>query len=121
MTKEDFELLGFITETLPSGYLNLINKLPFRYNGTTTIICYKGGQYIRTTNHKTLDSLLSGLFELNTIESSSVNPAKSVKKKTKAPVPVKEDAFEPLTNQDLTAFLVSESEAPVKPKRRRKA
>jgi hypothetical protein len=121
MNKEDFELLGFITEILPSGYINISNKQPFRYNGSTTIICYKGGHYIRTTNHKTLDSLFSGLFELNTIEPSSVNPAKPVKKKTKATTPVQEDAFEPLTNQDLTAFLVSSSEAPVKPKRRRKA
>lgn len=120
MTKEDFELLGFTTEQLPSGYLNLINKLPFRYNGTTTIICYKGGQYIRTTNYKTLDSLLSGLFELNTIDRATTNPAAPVKKNTKKSKEIVVDVLEPSTNQDLTAFLLSDSEAPVKPKRRRK-
>ena len=121
MDKDDFELLGFTTETLPSGYINLINKQPFHYNGCKTICCYRGGIYVMTTNHKSLDSILSTLRELRTVDPSSVNSTQVAKKKTKTVKTKKEDAFEAVTDQDLTAFLVSESEAPVKTRRRRKA
>jgi len=121
MTKEDFELLGFTTETLPSGYINIINKEPFRYNGCTTVITYRGGSYIITTNHKTLDTFFRDLTELRTIEPSSVKSRAPVKKKTKTVQETQEDALEPITNQDLTAFLVADSKAPVKTRRKRKA
>lgn len=121
MTKEDFELLGFITETLPSGYINIINKQPFRYNGCTTVITYRGGNYIITTTHKTLETFFRGLTELRTLDPASLKSSTPVKKKTKRVQETQEDALEPVTNQDLTAFLLSESAAPVKTRRRRKA
>ena len=121
MTKEDFELLGFITEVLPSGYLNLINKQPFYYNGCFTICCYRGGSYTMTTNHKSLESIFLNLKELRTVDPASVHPSAPIKKKTKTVEPKKEDAFEPVTNQSLAEFLTTESPAPVKTRRKRKA
>lgn len=121
MNKEDFELLGFTTETLPSGYINIINKEPFRYNGCTTVITYRGGSYIITTNHKTLDTFFRDLKELRTIEPSSLKSKAPIKKKTKKVQETHLDALQPVTDQPLAAFLVAESEAPVKTRRRRKA
>ena len=121
MNKEAFELLGFTTETLPSGYLNIINKEPFRYNGGTTVVTYRGGNYIRTTTHKTLETFFRDLTELRTIDPASLKSSTAVKKKTKTVQETQEDALEPITNQDLTAFLTSQPEAPVKTRRKRKA
>jgi hypothetical protein len=120
MTKEDFELLGFTIETLPSGYLNIINKQPFRYNGGTTVITYRGGNYIRTTTHKTLETFFRDLTELKTLDPSSLKSSAPIKRKSKTVTRTQEDALEPVTNQDLTAFLVAQSEAPVKTRRGRK-
>lgn len=121
MTKEDFELLGFTTETLPSGYLNIINKVPFRYNGGTTVVTYRGGNYIRTTTHKTLETFFRDLTELRTLDPASLKSSTAIKKKTKTVTRTQEDAPEPVTDRDLGEFLVAESEAPVKTRRRRKA
>jgi hypothetical protein len=64
MNKNEFDELKFEIDILPSGYINISNKLPFRYNGRTTLICYKGGTYIVTTNHKTIPEFLNGITEL---------------------------------------------------------
>ena len=119
MTKNEFEREGFTHEILPSGYLNVYNKEPFTLNGSTTI-CSWSGRYFRTTNYKSLDELLKTV-RLETIELSSVRPSAPVKKKTKTVEPKKEDAFEPVTNQSLAEFLLTETEAPVKTRRKRKA
>ena len=121
MTKEDFELLGFITEVLPSGYLNLINKHPFYYNGCFTICCFRGGIYTMTTNHKSLDSIFSTLKELRTVDPASVRPSVGVSKKTNTVKSKKKDTTEPLTDRDLGEFLTSQDQAPVKSRRKRKA
>ena len=121
MDKDDFELLGFTTETLPSGYINLINKQPFHYNGCKTICCYRGGIYVMTTNHKSLDSILSTLRELRTVDLSTLKSTTVVKKKTKILKSTQDDPLEPVTNQSLAEFLSSDSDAPIAPvKTRRK-
>lgn len=120
MTKEDFELLGFTTEILPSGYINIVNKEPFRYNGGTTVITYRGGQYIRTTTHKTLETLFRDLTELRTIEPSSLKSSTPVKKSTKTVNRTQDDELQPLTDQSLAAFLTSQPEATTKTRRKRK-
>lgn len=127
MNKEDLELLGFTIEVLPSGYINLINQQPFHYNGTTTICRHSRAGYIRTTTHKTLDGILNNLTELRMVENdshsikrASVKTEAPIKKKTKAVKSVQEDPLEALTDQDLGAFLTSQSEATDKPRRTRK-
>ena len=121
MDKDDFELLGFTTETLPSGYINLINKEPFHYNGCRTICCYRGGIYVMTTNHKSLDSILSTLRELRTVDLSTLKSTTVVKKKTKILKSTQDDPLEPVTNQSLAEFLSGDSDAPIAPvKTRRK-
>ena len=121
MNKDDFELLGFTTETLPSGYINLINKEPFHYNGCKTICCYRGGIYVMTTNHKSLDSILSTLRELRTVDPSTLKSTTLIKKKTKILKSTQDDPLEPVTNQSLAEFLSSDSDAPIAPvKTRRK-
>jgi len=64
MTKDEFEEMKFTVDILPSGYINISNISPFRYNGCTTRICYRGANYITTTNHKTIPELLNGITEL---------------------------------------------------------
>ena len=64
MTKNEFDELGFTFDILPSGYINISNKLPFRYNGCNTVVCYRGGTYMFTTNHKTIPEFLNGITEL---------------------------------------------------------
>lgn len=119
MTKDEFELLGFTTEILPSGYMNIYNKDPFYYNGTVTICCWSN-RYFRTTNHKTLESLLNNLRELRTIERVTLKSKESIKEKTKRAKSTQVDPLEPLTNQDLGAFLTGDSVKDTKPKRTRK-
>ena len=116
MTKSDFELLGFSSEILPSGYLNIINTQPFCYNNTKTICCY-GGRYVRTTTHKSIESVLSNLFQLETIDRSTLNPRSVNKTKTRKTQEETPDAIKPVTNQDLSAFL--SEEFPAQPKKRR--
>jgi hypothetical protein len=120
MTKEDFELLGFTTETLPSGYLNIINKVPFCYNGGTTVITYRGGTYIRTTTHKTLETFFRDLTELRTLDPSSLKSSTAAKKKTKKVQETHLDALEPVTDQSLAEFLTASPESPTKTRRKRK-
>ena len=119
MTKTEFEQEGFTTEVLPSGHLNVYNKEPFTLNGSTTI-CSWSGRYFRTTNYKSLDELLKTV-RLETIELSSVRPSAPIKKNTKTVKSKKEDVLEPQTNQSLAEFLLTETEAPVKSRRKRKA
>jgi len=64
MTKKEFEEMKFEIDILPSGYINIINVSPFRYNGCNTVVCYRGGTYMFTTNHKSLPELLKGITEL---------------------------------------------------------
>ena len=120
MDKEQFELLGFTTETLPSGYLNVINKEPFVYNGCTTVILYRGGQYTITTTHKTIESFFNTLRELRTIDPASLHSRAPIKKKTKTVKETHQDVLEPVTDQSLAEFLTSQPAAPVKTRRKRK-
>jgi hypothetical protein len=64
MNKNEFEEMNFEIDILPSGYINISNISPFRYNGCTTRICYRGAKYITTTNHKTIPEFLNGITEL---------------------------------------------------------
>jgi len=121
MTKEDFELLGFQIETLPSGYINIINKVPFKYNGGTTVITYRGGQYIRTTTHKTLETFFRDLTELRTLDPASLKSSTAINKSIKTVARTQEDDLQPVTDQSLAAFLTSQPEAPTKTRRRRQA
>ena len=120
MNKEEFEKLGYEIEVLPSGYLNILNSLPFRHNGTETICCMKG-KYMKTTNSKSIKELLDNLFELKTVGESSVRPVAPDKKKTKAVQPKQEEGIVALTDQPLAAFLVDVPEAPIKTKRKKKS
>lgn len=119
MNKEDFELLGFQTETLPSGFINIINKSPFKYNGGTTVITYRGGNYIRTTTHKTLETFFRDLTELRTLDPASIKSSAPIKKKTKKVQEKQEDALEPVTDRDLGEFLTSQPQATTKTKRKK--
>ena len=129
MNKEEFEKLGYDWEYLPSGYINIFHSQPFRYNSTETI-CQTKGKYCRTTSVKSLDELFAKLTELETIKfperviskqnatlTGTNLPSGKPHKIAKAP----KSTLEPVTNQDITAFLVSESQAPVKTRRKRKA
>jgi hypothetical protein len=121
MTKDEFFALHFEIETLPSGYLNIINKVPFKYNGGTTVITYRGGNYIRTTTHKTLETFFRDLTELKTLDPSSLKSSSPVKRKSKTVTRTQEDDLQPVTDQSLAAFLTSQPEAPTKTRRRRQA
>ena len=50
--------MGFDTEILPSGRINLLNKLPFVINGMKTITQFKGS-YTFTTEAKSIPDLLT--------------------------------------------------------------
>lgn len=63
MTLDEFYKLGFTYEVLPSGRVNIINKTPFLHNGARTI-CQRSGFYTRTTEYKSVQSLLDNIREL---------------------------------------------------------
>ena len=100
MNKEEFEKNGFTSETLPSGYLNIINSEPFLYNNTKTICCY-GGRYSRTTTHKDLSSLFSNLFELKTIDRATLNSRPFIKENTKEIRQARQAPNSPVINQEV--------------------
>jgi hypothetical protein len=112
MTKSEFEKLGYEWEYLPSGYINIFNSQPFRYNGTETI-CQTKGKYCRTTSVKSLDELFKKLIELATL-----NGTPAVKENPKKIAMAPKSAIEPVTNQDLGAFLTGNSTPDIKPKKR---
>ena len=109
MNKEEFEKNGFTSETLPSGYLNIINSEPFLYNNTKTICCY-GGRYSRTTTHKDLSSLFSNLFELKTIDRATLNSRPFIKEKSQKITQERIQPISPVINQSVTE--------PISPKKR---
>lgn len=66
MTKNEFEKLGFRIDILPSGRINISNKLQFAINGIKAIICTKG-EYQRTFEQKTVPALLSYINKIEFI------------------------------------------------------
>ena len=66
MTKSEFEKLGFRIEFLPSGRINICNKLQFAINGIKTIICTKG-EYQRTFEVKSVSELFSYINKIEFI------------------------------------------------------
>lgn len=117
MNKKEFEKLGYEWEYLPSGYLNIINANPFRYNGTETI-CRTKGKYCRTTSVKSLDELFKKLTQLETIEGATANKTVVSKENPKKIATAPKSSIEPVTNQDLGAFLTGNSTPDIKPKKR---
>ena len=112
MNKKEFEKLGYDWEFLPSGYINIFNAQPFRYNGTETI-CQTKGKYCRTTSVKSLDELFKKLTELATLHGGPVSKEKPHKITTNT-----KSSLEPVTNQDLGMFLTDNSTPELKLKKR---
>jgi hypothetical protein len=113
MTKEEFDALGFTVETLPSGYLNICNTLPFSLNGTNTIACWSG-KYFRTTNYKTISDLLEWC-RIEILEHAWANSGALAKKKSHKIARTRLGDESPQQNQSLTA-----PESPKKRGRRKK-
>lgn len=121
MNKEEFELSGYTTETLPSGYLNIISQTPFTHNGGTTL-CRFGGRYTKSTQYKSLDELLRNIRQLVPAKSwvratpraprpanendshgrTTLNPESPVKKKNKKTQEETTRTPDPIVDQPLT-------------------
>lgn len=110
MDKKTFEKLNFETEVLPSGYINIINNLPFRFNGTETIYRTKG-RFYRTTDFKSFDALLKGTFELEFIKRASFSKTTVAKENPPKIATARRTRRTPQQKQQVTAV----KPAPVKP------
>jgi hypothetical protein len=117
MTKNEFEEMNFEIDILPSGYINISNKLPFRYNGCTTRICYRGANYITTTNHKTIPEFLNGITELFLVSRPpTLQEMVGTKMETNPIKEAKATKAEPVSNQPLAEQKPTKKRAPRKPK-----
>ena len=117
MTKDEFDELKFEIDILPSGYINISNISPFRYNGRTTVICYKGGTYIVTTNHKTIPEFLNGITELVLISRPpTLKEMIGTKMETNPIKEAKATKAVPIVDQPLTDQKPTKKRAPRKPK-----
>ena len=58
MTETQLKLLGFSTEILPSGRINLYHPERFAVNGLTAYLCVKG-KYTRTMEQRSIQDLCS--------------------------------------------------------------
>ena len=110
MNITEFEELKFEYEKLPSGYINIINTVPFSLNGCKTIICYKGGLYCISTNYKSIEDFLANANDFHLVDASSINPAALIKTKTQKRKIQKKSSLEPQTNQSLAEFLTQEND-----------
>ena len=59
--------MGFQLEVLPSGRINLSNKIPFCFNGIRTITMFKGF-YTLTTEYKSTQELIDNIKEIKLLE-----------------------------------------------------
>lgn len=67
MTEESLVELGFVWEQLPSGRWNLINQIPFRVNGLTTIVCSRG-KYSLTFEGRDRKQIADKIIELEFVD-----------------------------------------------------